>query len=1142
MSQSAIHGIVFRQQKPEQEKPDPSCYMWDGQPCTLGCWIGRYEAADLLSEIQTPAPSKSEWAAPRNRWMGISRACLLALVPLAFLLGPGAPSASAQRRGPMLNDHELGGFITASFGDRPKIAVQLISEAGRGGPMLKSLRDLGAEVEFADEKVGYALALLPKDKLLDALDLPDLAFASAIVSDSNMYRFRPERAYVPPSERKPKPVEAISLPVSRVGMSLPKDGPYFAADEAGLLALWKKHPQADGRGVRVAVVDEGLDLLHPSVQLALDEDGKTVPKVADIMAFSDPAKSPSWIQFGEPMDVKGGSFTALGRTWMAPKDGSYRFGMYTNEFYLGLFRSWEKEQDPRLKKVSLSVGALWDETSNRVWVDTDGDGDFRNQRALGDYSATHDVDWFGRKEGETDNRIPFGVKIDRARKAVYLSIATGGHGALVAGPLAANRLTGGLFDGAAPNAQLIDVVFKPFWPALLSAFARTDVDVVNVSGGLGRPFEGGTDDFNRNLLTRALQVYKKPFAACAGAPNSFNVLDYAGPEMLRRNRQTSAPYVEYINGGVFFSPDGIVNTIIAPSAQLGTESRYLPYGFVSEDGKRYDEKGRLQAFAPPGYSIGANPSPTIPVVSGVVADIISEAKRQRIRYDGPRLTQAVLIGARRIPGISTSTQGYGVVNAAGAWEQLFKMASADDPDNPVLTSFTAARMDNGQHATVNGYNADILKAGGTLDDELWLTRIGGHEGGRDYLLSVRDDEGTYEILEEKVTFVRDRPERVRFKARLTSGLHVGFLQLRDAKAGVIMQEVPLSVRVPHTPKQLAPFVEKYHQTIPPRRLQYLYVRLEEDTHAARYVMRIPYVGMQDLFCGLPGNPRINNVAPSGEPISKSHHVGPLQNIEVVNINKRAETKVIYWSNRGSSEYENPSDPPAPDVPIDAELRVEKLALAFGKPQKQTIEVTNKQAAVSGWVEFHDAKLISTDVAGSGLHALATLDRELPANLSQWRVSLAGEAVGTGGVDAFLLDCTSKACSVAAVGRVRPSGATLVVEEPKAGKWRIVVRARGAIQKPLSYKLREALLTPSTAHHKEANHASGSSWRVAIPAGTGDAQYVAFIIAGKPFRILDDSGKGPAKYHFMMKAIGVPTYTPSNADMRIAMTSLTAGAP
>jgi hypothetical protein len=223
------------------------------------------------------------------------------------------------------------------------------SSARPAAALLHSLRQLGAEVQFADEKVGYALVLLAREKLLGTLDLADLASASTIAGDSWTYRYSPERSYVPVAERKPKPVPSITLPVPRAGTSLPKDGPYFAAAEAGLLALWQKHPTADGRGVRVAVVDEGLDLLHPSVQLALDSEGRTVPKVADIMTFSDPAKIASWVQFGEPIKTVNGSLAAAGRTWKVPHDGSFRFGIYTNEFYLGFYRSWEKKQDPRLR-------------------------------------------------------------------------------------------------------------------------------------------------------------------------------------------------------------------------------------------------------------------------------------------------------------------------------------------------------------------------------------------------------------------------------------------------------------------------------------------------------------------------------------------------------------------------------------------------------------------------------------------------------------------------------------------------------------------------------------------------------------------------------------------------------------------------
>jgi len=79
--------------------------------------------------------------------IGKNKALLSVLLTLAFLFSPAYGQRSGHAR---LNEHELGGFITASFSDRPKLAVQLLSEPGCGGAMLKALRDLGAEVEFAD--------------------------------------------------------------------------------------------------------------------------------------------------------------------------------------------------------------------------------------------------------------------------------------------------------------------------------------------------------------------------------------------------------------------------------------------------------------------------------------------------------------------------------------------------------------------------------------------------------------------------------------------------------------------------------------------------------------------------------------------------------------------------------------------------------------------------------------------------------------------------------------------------------------------------------------------------------------------------------------------------------------------------------
>jgi hypothetical protein len=1041
----------------------------------------------------------------------LKRPILLLLLTL-FLLGLGS-SAFGQCTGhAVLNDYERGAFLNAAYGERAVLAVELLAAEGCTQAMLDSLHGIGVTVRFADEKTGYALVMMPKSKVLDALDLPGISYVSVAIADptySNFYQ-KPS-PFVPPSERKAMPVPPITIPFPRVATTLAPNGPYFAAKEAGLTLFWQQHSEADGRGVRVAVLDRGLDLLHPALQVAKDRNGNTVPKVVDVLTVTTPEEDTGWLQFGDPIQTTNGAFFAAGRTWTAPRDGSFRFGIFTRELHLG---SWDPTKtDPHLKSVLLSVGVLWDEQSNRVWVDTDGDGNFGNQRALGDYGETHEVDYFGRKNGQDDHRIPFGVKIDRARHAAYLSIADSPHGAMVSGPLAANRLTGGLFDGAAPNAQLIDARIPALsvrTSLMLRAFACPDVDIINSSGRLGVPDDEGREDFLRHVVERAIRIYDKPVACYCGAPSALHVLDYQSPEMLRRNRQLPPPYREAINGGVWFVADGLVNTVLAPSASLVTQSRYMPVAVPWEDGRLHVVDIVVEPPAPAGYGIGANPSPTIPVVSGILADLISEAKRTQVRYSAVRLTQAILTGARSVPGFPASKQGFGLANASGAWEQLAKMATADDPKNPVLTSFTVARMQDGRRREVNGFRADLPKVSGTLRGELWITRRGGYSDGRAYTLGLRSDDGTYRLFDQRATLVRDRPARVRFSAKITPGLHVAFLQLLDTKAGVVMQEIPLSVRAPDVPETVAPGVEEYETAIAPLRSDMRYVRLGEDTQAARFVMRIPYEGpslisarsMPGFVYGVLGNRFVSTEKPPGQSVDAAHHVGPIEEFESLVLNAKPGTQTIFWENRGRPEYATPYDPPAPDVPVHGTVVVTKYAVGFTEPDSRTVQLTNKLAEIEGKVEFYAAAMGSSMLTGAGAHSLATLDRSLPVHLSQWRVRVSTTVDGLGPVDAFLLNCTGKSgCVVAAQQLVTAKGATLIVDNPTEGSWRIVIRARDRLGHPASYRVQEASLTPTgdTSEAVKKKLSSGALWLIPQPAKKSDALYVAFRIAGTPGR-------------------------------------------
>ena len=1045
--------------------------------------------------------------------------------------GSSPPARCTQHA--VLNDYERRGFISAAMGDRTTFSVELLAAEDCAGAVRRALPALAAEIRFSDDKVGYFRVDVSKEHLLALLDIPGLA--EALLYTPRYHYYYDDPSLAPGAIRRPEPVPTIALPYPTVATSLPKDGPYFAAAEAGLTAFWKEHPDADGRGERIALMDQGVDLLHPALQLGRAANGTLVPKVADFSVVTSPSEDAGWVQFGDPIATKGATFSAAGRDWKAPFDGTFRFGIFSK--HVVLVGSPGVPPDPLDKSISLSVGVLWHEPSGRAWVDTDGDGDFSDNRALTDYALNHAIDWFGSRAAGEDNRIPFAAKIDRSRHAAFLTIAHGPHGVLAAGPAAANRLSGGLYDGAAPSSQLVDVRQPPTedenLASWLGAFARRDVDVVNRSGRLAVAQDIGGVDFPRHVLERAVLAYDKPFACYCNAVNMLYVLDYQNPAMLRRNRQIPPPYAETINGGLVdtaapFPPDGLVNTILAPSASIILASRYMPFTIPDKSG-RERVAGFTDVFepsAPAGYAIGANPSPTIPVVSGILADLIGAAKRDRVRYNAVRLTQALFLSAVPVRGFSASRQGFGLVNAAAAWHQLVSMAAVDDPKSRTLTSFSAQRIIDGRLSDIQGFHIEAWRSNAISRGVVFITRHGGYSAGRRYRLALRGDAGVVKLIDRDAVFVEGRPARVRFEANVAPDYHVTFIAVVDAKSGTVMYEVPISTRAAWIPQSAAQGIEDYRSAIPPRRLERHYVYVGSDVQALRFVMKIPDVGPWRISArGMPGLrvDRVNDASGETPPTTAdaAHHVGPLQTFASLVPNSESGLRQITWENRGRPEYETQYDPPAPDVPITASLRVTKYAVAFTPgADLRTVRATNKLAEIEGKVELYDAQLAVSDLAGSDAHAMAVERRTLAAGVSQWRVKISRSPGETSPADVFVLNCTKSGdCPVVAQQSLSAGDATLAVDDPGPGEWRIVVRARNATHREQTYRLQEALLTPAAASVAQpvAKHAAGESWTVDLPPPDGTARYAAFRIAGTPGSKPDDSlriavtsldGKGP----------------------------------
>ncbi|MEZ0472923.1 hypothetical protein [Luteimonas salinilitoris] len=950
-------------------------------------------------------------------------ATLLAL--LAVSSTAGAASLSA---------HDREQFVLAHLATEASepVDVEFLALAGRFDELEAGLVAIGAQIEFADRKVGYVRAGVPRQQLLMALSLRVLQSAALPAS------YPKER--VAPEARRLTDVPDIRLPIPKVSTTpLTPDGPYYPLAETGMLDFWRALPAADGRGVVIGFVDDGFDLLHPAIQRVHVPGGGLAPKVIDMVPLSAPDRDDSWVSFGEPQVAATGELSFAGAQWRVPGTGPYRGGIFAVRLALGSPIDPETQENAFI----LSVGALWDPATGRIWIDTDGDRDFSNNRALRDYAVAQEIDWFGRADGEEDHRIPFGVKIDTVRGAAWLSLDGSMHGTWTGSAASGNRLTLGLYDAPAPNARLIDLRSRAqpetlVLPAILSAAARPDIDIVNYSGGLGRPLPSGQEDFARLVVSRAVTVYGKPIlAASSGLPGTISVWDYWNAEMIRRNAQLPPPHREAMTSRVLFAEDGTVNDLLAPSVTMPAVSRYIQLFSVGADGRRYVLPGRWSSPAPDGYAIGANPSCTIGYASGVLASLLSAARQQGVRYDLARLTNALFTGAKPVPGFPAQTQGHGLIRIDRAWQQLVAMAEADDPDHPVLTHF---ELLDAQGSKVQGYAEKFAVAGAPAERSLQVIRRGGRAGDRAYRLELAtDDDKAFELAQARVVLPRDRAVRIDFTVRPSANHYVAFVQVIDDSTGAVMQKIPLHTQAPDRMETLAPGVKRYRSSIPSHRTQRHVLELDAGVQAVRAAIEMPkFVGGEEMYA-LASSDRSWEVSRYARP---GNGTPPPDGMDLFTRATVPGTVDLLWENRGRREYESAYDPPAPDGPIDAALTLTHYAVSFERESETTLKLHNHLADVTGRVEWltgiPSSHVLQPDGKASPRFVAMTL--AVPDKTALLRVRVTGKDDDRAPVHVYVMDATGKASRIVKQVALKDGRAELTLASPTAGTWRLAVWA------------------------------------------------------------------------------------------------------
>jgi len=713
------------------------------------------------------------------------KAAVVIAVALAITIAPLSVAQTQTRNGKLSKQtHErvASGIVNRNS----MVDVLLITRDATNPTVNQEITQRGGIVRYSDDDVGYIRASVP-------------AKSVATLSESeNIVSLEADEKFLISDPRPTFKPNAIIVPPSPPGPGTPPANAYLPTKDIGAPQFVAAHPTYDGRGVKIGIIDGGVDLLTPELQTAKTIDGKPVRKIIDWVNMNDPVTDGdvTWLDMHKVVTVANHQFSADGIIYSGVKgDGDYRFALF-HETDLGEPYKISCGGDLNRNGVcNESFAVLWNPNSNQVWVDSNADHSFTNEPAMTDFKNNYDAGRFGTDNPTTPLResVPFVVQTDKRNQFVNIGIVVNEHGTETTTVAAGKGLFGGAFNGSAPEAQIVSVCNGVHSGHFVTNHGLIEgaiylakvakVDIISISEGGAIRQNDGNDSVSL-LYNRLVARYKVSIFVAAG--NS-------GPGLNTVASPSVASAVISVGGHI--PADTIAALYGATQPGIEGVERYASRGPRDDGGFKPNVIAPLYGISalpawqpgftfwydlPAGYSLVSGTSFSCPMAAGGGALLLSGAKQFGVSAKPDQLSQAIRSSSYFLPNSGAHEQGNGLVNVGNAWNVLKKNIETEQITShaPVVT------VDSGRLPTPNVgpgiYEREGWSAGQSGQRTIYFTRSSGGAVAKKYNLSWVGNDGTFQSL-SSIILPRDVPVPLNVNIfPQTVGVHSAILNVDNA--------------------------------------------------------------------------------------------------------------------------------------------------------------------------------------------------------------------------------------------------------------------------------------------------------------------------------------------------------------------------